>query len=291
MSKNKNYSIFDKYMLSDDEIDKAIQKGLLSENIYTLLTYKKADGYYHKQSVTPGYLQSLGIKLNFTQTEKYSGYNYNHESFYITDFYLICVEGKLMDWRFLNKGGNQEEVYDHPDSIKVIPLNKVEYIKIEYGKNTKGSYSAVTKEVKKSPVKGAAIGAVVAGAHGAVVGAAMNSGTKTKTIIPAGSYNYNEYTLRIKLEECDEYIFEKFYKVDVKYGEEINPYEWMNTSVQDLIEQSKKKKSNEEKKQIVSNTISQGKSKAGKEKVSNVIAFIIFFVIICALVLAFQSFC
>lgn len=290
MSKKNDYNVFNKYMLSDEEIDKAIQKGLLSEQIYTILTYQKSDGYYHKQNISSGYLQSLGVKLNFTQTKKYDGYDFNHESFYITDFYLICVEGKLFDWIFLRKGQNKEEVYNHPDSLKVIPLNKVEYIKVEFGKNVNGSYSAVTKEVQKSPVKGAAIGAIVAGAPGAVVGAAMNSGTKTKTILPGGYYNDDEYTLRIKLEDCEEYIFEKFYEVDIKNGPISNPYEWMNTYAQNLISQSKMKKTDEEKKQIVSTTILEGKSKAGIEKVTNAIIQIIVIVIIGVLVLAFQYF-
>ncbi len=292
MSKT-NYDIFDKYTLKEDEIGKTITNGLLSENIYTILTYKKEDGYYHKQHLSPGYLQSIGIKVNFTQKRKYNDeYVLNEESFYITDFYLICCGRKLVDdLIFVKKSGNTETVYTRPDSIKVIPLNKLEHIKVEFDKNIKGAYAAVTKEVQKNPVKGAAIGAIVAGSTGAVVGAAMSSGTKTKTISPAGSYNYDRYTLRIKLVGGEEYIFKEFQEVDIKDGEKPNPYEEQVILANELIKQSKKKTTIEEKRQIVSDTISKGKSIAKEENVYTAIAGIIILAVIIGLVLIFQSFC
>ena len=290
MQKIRNYDIFDKYKLKASEIEKAKQDGLLSENIETLLTYKKNDGYYHKRTLSQGYFQSLGIKTFYVPSRKYSGFQIGSETFYITDFYLICCEGHR-DWRFLRLGSNnQEEVYDNPDKLKIIPLNKVEYIKVEFGRNASGYVPPTTKQVQKSPAKGAVVGAILGGTTGAVIGASMNTGTKTKTILPGGAYNTDYYNLRIKLvKEEKEFLMEEFFENDGTTNKNI--HDKQNEAASLLIKQAHKRLSLEDKKKIVNETISNGKENFTKEKTSNAIGMVIVIAIMFAIVLAIEKFC
>ncbi len=260
--------IFDKYRLREFEIEQAIQDGLISKDIYTILTYIKPDGYYHERKLTSGYFGSIGVKVNYTR-EKYGGYDIDYESFYLTDFYLIYC-ARRFDGKYI--GRSEEYVHTKSDSIKVIPLDKLEYIRAEFMGNESNYLNPTFKEVKKDPVKGAVIGAVLAGAPGAVVGAELNRGTKLEMLV----HSYDNYDLRIKFIDGEEYKFESFYEFDV-YRNRENREVFKNMVLSkceisiELINRSKQNMTLAQKREIVAETISNGASLKTKEKKNDII--------------------
>lgn len=267
MYKYKDFSIFEKYALSDKEIDEAIRDGLLSRNIFSVSKYKKFKKDYNNLNREYNYdfkfVNELGIRLSYVYTSKYGGVSTSYDEFYITDFYFICV---------------------NDDAFYVIPLNKVNRIVLKKGDNHSGYSPAITKEVQKSPVKGAIAGALIAGTTGAVIGSAMGTGTKTKTIVSASSWNYNDFNLQIIMEGNEEYFFKCFNQLNAG-----GTYDNKNETAKLLIEKASKIKTNTVKKEIVSSTITGGKKAATKEKALEVVAYIIMGIMCIGLVMLFQS--
>ena len=291
-------------MLCKEEVDKAIQLGWLSEDIYSIWTRKKIDGYYHWEKPMEGYFQSLGIRLEYLNDwvldmSKDEPQLKDHiappsqDTFFVTDYYLICCKGRS---NLASDGNgkyvNNEYVYYDPDSIMVIPLNIIEYIRVELRFNYSGYHPGITIEEHKDPARGAMVGALVAGTTGAVIGAAMNSGTKTKTIVRAHAYNRDSYDLCIKvkgMKDNEEYRFECFQWLNHKDDE--NPFYETNALAQELIERSKLATTIEERKQIVAKTISEGKIVYSETKRRGYLGVIVVGMIMVWIVLTFQSCC
>lgn len=283
--KGKNYNIFDKHKYNELELQNAVNNGLLSPIINSIITYKKEDGYYYKRNLSEPIFKSFGIKESFIQSS-----NFDDESFFLTDFHLICIGGKLLSKKYIGSKNNQKIVYDCKDNVKVIPLNIVEYIQIDYGRNSNGSWAPKIREIQKNPIKGAAIGAVIAGVPGAAIGAAFNSGTK-KTLVGGGSYNNDYYTLRIKIKNEPEYVCEEFYKIKVISQTDKNKFEIKNENAKSIIKNAKQKRTIEEKKNIVNETIMNGKTQAYKIKKENTIVIILLIIVFIVLVILLDSFC
>lgn len=192
---DKNIEIFLNEELDEKRINEEIENGILANTIYEIATTKKKDGYYKNYLLT----NQGGIKVVFRSNEVL---NYpTRNSFYITDFHLILCFGRSI---FLQQHGQIDNpYYENPDEILVIPLEKVEYIKI--GSLTTTSY-ILEKTVNKSPIKGAIAGSVIAGPTGAVVGALANTGTKTKKGV---NVTLDKYDLSIKLKDNDKVYYSK----------------------------------------------------------------------------------
>jgi len=243
---DKNIDIFVDAALSKKEIEKAIENGILTNKVYEIATEQKEDGYQ-----TNFWLPNEeGIKVYFRHYDGISIKNYlTNTSFYLTDFYLILCFCRSY---FQAHGKIDNIYYENPDEILVVPLEKVEYIKL--GSKITSAYVLETT-VKKSPVKGAIVGAAIAGPTGAAIGAVANSGTKTKPGIHVETDNYD---LSIKLKSNDKvYSHKNFINSGVSNIGRKNTKEEVDEKLQKaayLINRASKKTPLSEKKKIVEET-------------------------------------
>lgn len=262
MGKNWKELLSD-YELTKSEVEEAISNGILSKDIYSLVTYLGNDGYYHERILNHSYYKSVGIKYYFEDWFSKE----NKDMFFVTDFHLIYCESKLYDSTYIGK--EKKKVYKGPDKIKIIPLENIEYIKWVHYVDFSTSPTRISKTVEKNPVVGAVVGAAVAGAPGAIVGSAINSGTKTKTSY-VGAYSDNvAYELKIQLlnaEECATHIerkFDKSFYTDDRINEIV---ENENNEIEKLIERANSEYSIEEKSVIVNQTIANGEEEYENHK-------------------------
>ncbi len=264
------YEQFDEYKLSDSEVWEAINNGLLSDGIDNILTTKEFSYYRQNPSQSTAFFNSLGVKVAFISLRDHRE-TITVPSFFVTDFYLICC-----DKHEYMAGSGERVLYKTPDRIKVIPLERVQYIKIQFNRNTSTSLPAVTKEVKLDPALGAAIGGALGGATGAIVGAAANTGTKTVTVRDAYYNSYNNYDLMIKLKDLKEYKYRDYFQCD---GEE-DKFDSVCDIANELIQRSKEEKTLEEKRKIVSDIMFESKAKYSKESRSRILGKVVFWTLV-----------
>lgn len=246
MFEDKNIDIFLEVALSKKEIDKAIENGILTNKVYEIATEQKEDGYHTNYWLS----NQEGIKLCFRYYDGISIKNYlPHTSFYITDFYLILCFGRSC---FQETGKVGNSYYENPDEILVIPLEKIEYIKL--GSKITSAYVLETT-VKKSPVKGALVGAAIAGPTGAAIGAMANSGEKTKPGIHVETDNYD---LSIKLKNNEKiYSHKNFITSSLSNTSREKLKNEIESKIEEssyLINRANKKNTLEEKKKIIEET-------------------------------------
>jgi hypothetical protein len=237
---------FDEYKLSDKEIQQAIAGGILLVGaVEKFVVTPEGSSLTLKESFR--FLNEIGVKESYRCHDDIHWGRYRNDFFRVTDFYLIHFLGVS---------------HAEPEQYEVIPLEKVEYIRIEYADNSNGRTKPIKSQVSKNPVKGAVVGGVVAGVPGAVVGAALNSGTKT-TYSLGSCWNKDDYNLEIKMLGCDKVLhFLHFFEDDVlksSHEEIAQKHNLTNEVVRDMIENAKKERSIEEKRQIVHGTSSEGR--------------------------------
>ncbi len=224
MKKNERKYVSDFY-LTDNEINKLIEKGIIIESIL--------NPHYIKSQYGNGYFLYGVWNENGIVKAYNTEYNYR-DAICITDFHLFIIKRKLE-----MKGGDKF-------TINVIPLEEIESIEIVEQNSlvTTKSY-----EVKKNPAKGAIIGAAVDGTTGAVVGADMNSGTKT---VGGGTSRLYNWDLVIKFENNIQY-----YVKDISHF--LSPRESLvkreNDKLSELVKRSKEHLTDEEKANIVNATV------------------------------------
>lgn len=247
----KNLYIFLKVALSKKEIKQLIKDKLLTSQIFNLASCKDDEDKYVNRNLDPLTAKKYGVRAILRYAFLHSD-NYNCcTAFYFTDFYLIICFGKDV-WHSHGCGAN--EYYDIPDEILVVPLSKIEYVKLE---GDVRSYYNPGITVNESPIKGALVGGAIAGQTGAIVGAIANSGTKT--ILSGINYN-NEYNLSIKLKDCDDiYSFERYIVCPVSWQTFMENLKTNVDLIEELLKRSNEKISIEEKQQIIQKTISEAK--------------------------------
>lgn len=228
MKKSEKKYLSDFY-LTDNEINKLIEKGIIIESIL--------NPHYIKSQYGNGYYLYGAWKENGIVKAYNTEYNYR-DAICITDFHLFIIKRKLEI-----KG---EDKFD----INVIPLQEIESIEIV---EQNSLVTTKSHEVRKNPAKGAIIGATVAGTTGAVVGAAMNSGTK---IVGGGTSRLYNWDLVIKFENNIQY-----YVKDISHF--LSPRESLvkreNDKLSELVKRSKEHLTDEEKANIVNATVNTKK--------------------------------
>ena len=238
---NKKFEILDEYFKSDsrekmkelylsaDEISDLVNKGILIENIM-----KPQYSSVASRNVLYGTWFTVGIKHIFNY------YETSFDAICITDFHFVIVEkkGRTKNWIPLF-------------NVNIIPLEKIKSIKLTERSTFVNGYSY---DVKKDPGKGALIGAAIAGTTGAIVGAAINSGTKTVGI-PSGMMYYED--INVEFENGIFYTWEdREGSLKSSHG---TPYgiDYKNENIDFLIKRAKENLSDIEKRDIVSKSISK----------------------------------
>ncbi len=184
---DKNFKIFKNYALSKEELKLLYDKNVLASQILEVAQKIKKSIEISSlfSSDISEYLRSLGVKMIFTESKEE---NYNGGSIIcITDFHIIFLEDFVVNF--------------------VIPLKKVKELKVE-----KKEYTTEADEVyfkreltsSQKVIRGAAIGGIIAGPTGAIVGAIANKENEaTSTVKPVNihrKYHYIDFELSIKME-------------------------------------------------------------------------------------------
>ncbi len=248
------------HALSDSEVNELMRKGVLSPKFKEVVMTPYGDGYIARRK-SPG---AVGAKLSYCK-----GTAGVWDSFYVTDFYLVCCLSNLSDKGLKKTSSGYESIYSKPDSLVVVPLKYVEYIKYDFTSNITLLPEYKEMEVKKNPTKGAIIGGVIAGPTGAIVGAVANSGTERKTVQTRSYINTDYYDLAIKIQDCDLYVIHDFIEQDnsisergEKTGQNIYSTNWTvkkmienakNVSDEDIEKMAKKSNHEIEKENIKTN--------------------------------------
>jgi len=232
------FSIFSQVALTKNEISEAIENKILPIEIQNNSN-----------------INCNGIKRLFSTGYRY-GENYYSTKFTLTVFYLIIEHGcDNPNWK--------NEYY-------IVPLEKVEYILFD--RDNEVTYTK-PKEIKRDQVKGAIVGAAIAGSTGAVIGAAANSGTKT---VGGGYCHHYAYNLKIKLKNIyNVYEYKKYHEAytqtsinntndKAKKTEEISSF---------LIERANQKLDLSKKQEIILKTVE--KNKKGCYVATNVLVLMI----------------
>lgn len=289
---NEIIKTWDKYKLSQEEIEKNIQNGfLITGEDYATRKIKNSSKYLLDLNKA-SYLRK-GIKIALIKNNIISGGNSIFcETFYLTDFFLVVCNSHANDAVFVrnNKTGLNYTEYSK-DRLKFIPLDIVEEIKIEYTGNHKGTSQAITYKTKGDPVAGAIIGGAIAGTPGAIVGAHANSKEKTKYLAHASNYDYNSYNLYIKIKNCNCYIMKEFIESDnLKNIEKQKKEEFIkkvNEESKILIERAKRQLTPEEKREIINNTkkeFNEYVNKSKKKTIGYIVATIIMLLLLLIII-------
>lgn len=178
-----------RYALTQAELDDYKANGLISQNIESLALEIKENSRNSSGNMLDfyKYLKTIGIKESFVPL------GFDSDSFFLTDFVLIHCEGYDFDTNWN---------YDKSDpKLSFIPLEFVEVCEVRFG-----SYSTFVdnkfETVKPSIARGAAIGGLVAGTTGAVIGAATAAESKGKlTLTPAHMESHDTVNLAVKIRD------------------------------------------------------------------------------------------
>ena len=210
-NKDEFYNILKKYALSNIEIEKCYEKGIINPNINNTILKEYEDGFqfYIKRTYPKieqdsstyrkdvylkywySYLASLGIKMFFIEDDHFPEDSDNC-CIYITDFHLIFSKKLEYIWNGLDK----PKTYKKPE-ILIIPLDKIKKLELK-SRGEVNYYSEGYSYIKEgSPELGAIMGGAIGGTTGAIVGALSN---QTKVVnVPGYSRIYEKYSLIIEI--------------------------------------------------------------------------------------------
>ena len=220
----------EKLFLTDDEINDQINKGILIKDIlkpqYNIVSSSNREVLY-------GTWFSIGIKHIFNY------YYSSSDTICLTDFHFVIVEKKLVT------AGNQAF------NVNIIPLEKIKSIQlIERSEYVKAN----SYEVKKDPVKGAIVGSAIAGTTGAIIGATINSGTKT-VVNDSGMMYYRD--INVEFEDGNSYKWENIDSSLKSSHKSTYGIDYENENISFLIKRAKENLSDIDKKEIVLKSISK----------------------------------
>lgn len=248
----EKYKNIEKFFLTKQQIQEQIDKGILIEDIL----HPKYVVRYNITVLYEKFWNQLGIKEGFNAGYKFS------DAVFITDFHLIIIDREL-------SSKNTTEKFE----VHVVPLEVIDNIEItERAEN----FMRMSHEIKKSPVKGAIIGGVIAGPTGAVIGATMNQGTKT---VGGGVGTLYYWDLNIKFKNG--YIY-KLKDTSNALKSRQSLLSATNNKMNNLLERSKKDLTDINKKEIVDESTKDTKVKDTAKLIFYIIVIIISFVVIAS---------
>ena len=270
--------------LSENEVMDLIEKKIISFLFPIMYSEKQSDGYYHtsynvnteQALLTHEDLEKKGAQFVFSKKDDS---NIDH-LILITDFHLIYLNN-YNDSAFQLEDGST--AYKKPHTFYVIPLEKIlsiELIKNDY--EFTDCYGGKTRVVQKNAAAGAVVGAVLAGTTGAVIGAAVNSGTKTVKD-PIHYTHWIYYDLQLQFLDCNRpFILEKIVEHNLAKEDEekvLKQIDYDNNQFKKILKNAKEIKSESERINVVDST------KQVNTKFNNSVNFIANFIIISIILL------
>ena len=180
-----------KYALTKDEIKENKELGLINKNIESIA--ELVFDYYQNGFDNYKKLHDLGVhNCCFSGNSTKFTKDFSKDSFYITDFFLICCSGVKKDTK---------------PQLLIFPLENIEEMEYKYKDSYNSFISPTFKKEKSGAVKGAIIGGALAGPTGAVVGAV--AGNKDKTIMASPGMVINDmfFTLHLKIKDCEKIYY------------------------------------------------------------------------------------
>ena len=182
------------HALTKEELADYKANGLISNNVEAL-SWRIKECVWNdaaKLKQLDEFLKTIGVQVSFIP----EGFEY--DSFFLTDFVLICCEGYDNDknWHYQNSD----------PALSFVPLEYVEECEVRTNSYSKYTQAYIGTQ-KPSPVKGAVIGGVIGGATGAVIGATAAANSSGKAVyVPATEQKYRSVTMAIKIK--DEELYE-----------------------------------------------------------------------------------
>jgi len=217
------------HTLTKEELADYKANGLISNNIESLSSKIKGWSVTYDYPTVFAFLKTIGVKESFIPT------SFQTDSFFLTDFVLICCEG-WEDYKNYN--------YSNSDPVlSFVPLEYVEECEVRIESYTKYS-QGYTKIQKTSPVKGAIIGGVIGGSTGAVIGATAAANSSGKEVyVPPEKNRYRNITMAIKIkgETLHEYKFPCSLPDDMLSQKNLHTRELIRTASTALDMESKKR--------------------------------------------------
>ena len=192
----------EKYALTNDEVDEAIKNGILADGYDRIFLGKIKEnllGSNHVDEEMPRRAKELGAKfmIDCGCTDIFKTEHLGSTCMFLTSYFLIWV--CTPNWNINLKSGIN--TYLKPETpVIVMPLSVLKNIYFE-SKEMGGAWKPVIKEKAGNPVKGAVMGGILAGATGAVIGAAVSSKPKNETVIRGGSFHCKYYIAKVEIAE------------------------------------------------------------------------------------------
>ena len=192
----------EKYALTNDEVDEAIKNGILADGYDRIFSGKIKEnllGSNYVDEEMPRRAKELGAKfmIECSCTDIFKTEHLGSTCMFLTSYFLIWV--CTPNWNKNLKSGITTYLKSETPMI-VMPLSVLKNIYFE-SKEMGGTWKPVIKEKAGDPVKGAVVGGIIAGATGAVIGAAVSSKPKNETVIRGGSFHCKYYIAKIEMAE------------------------------------------------------------------------------------------
>lgn len=192
----------EKYALTNDEVDEAIKNGILADGydrIFLGKIKKNLLGSNHVDEEMPRRAKELGAKfmIDCGCTDIFKTEHLGSTCMFLTSYFLIWV---CTPNRNINLKSGISTYLKSETPVIVMPLSVLKNIYFE-SKEMGGAWKPVIKKKAGNSVKGAVMGGILAGATGAVIGAAVSSKPKNETVIRGGSFHCKYYIAKVEIAE------------------------------------------------------------------------------------------